>query len=197
MTHTTASSVGGFLSSLPPSNRAGNWNAFTACLIYSSSSLRCKEGKLPLAHEQSTVIPELLLQRTNRNEGARSGEEQKGSQLSKFSRRLSEKEAIVVFFFSCFEIIKPHKRPFSETGLLQSHKACSEEWWGLTSEEARRGAQSRNTCSQYFVPVLLYIKTKAVQLSIFQRIVTKKGIIKNQSCTSPNQVSERANKESI
>lgn len=149
MTHTTASSVGGFLSSLPPSN----CNAFIACLIYSSSSLHCKEGKLPQAHEQSTVIPELLLQRTNRKEGARSGEEQKGSQLSKFSWRLSEKETIAVFFFfSCFEIIKPHKRAFSETGLLQSHKArLSEEWWGLTSEEARRGPQSRNTCSQYYL----------------------------------------------
>lgn len=83
---------------------------------------------------------------------------------------------IFLFFFSCFEIIKPHKRPFSEIGLSQSHKArLSEEWWGLTSEEGRRGPQSRNICcSQYLVPVLPYIKTKVVQLSIFQRIVTKK-----------------------
>lgn len=132
MTHKTASSVGGFLSSLPPSHRAGNWNAFIAWLIYSSSSLHCKEGKLPLAYEQSTVISELLLQRTSRKKGAWSEEEQKGSQLSKFSWRLSEKEAIAVFS-SCFEIIKPHKKTLQWNWTLAKPQSSSQ--WGMVSTD--------------------------------------------------------------
>lgn len=84
---------------------------------------------------------------------------------------------------------------------MQSHKArLSEEWWGLTSEEGRRGPQSRNTCcSQYLVPVLLYIKSKVVQLSIFQRIVIKKESSKIRAVQAQTRdwVSERAHKESI
>lgn len=51
VTHTTASSVGGFLSSLPPSHWASNWNVFIALLIYNSSSLQCKEGALLLSYK--------------------------------------------------------------------------------------------------------------------------------------------------
>lgn len=45
------------------------------------------------------MISELLLQRASRKKEAWSEEEQKGSQLSKFSCRLSEKETIAVFLF--------------------------------------------------------------------------------------------------
>lgn len=177
MIHTTASSVGGFLSSLPPPYRAGNWNAFIALLIYNSSSLHYKEGRLFLAYEQSTMISELLLQRASRKKDVWCEQEQKTSHPPNFFWRLLGKQASTVFFFLLWHN-QTTQKTFSEIGILQSHKAClGEEWRVAISERGRRGPQSRNTWySRYLVPVLQFIKTKEVQLSIFQGIVIKKKI---------------------
>lgn len=64
-----------FLALILPSRQL---NAFVALLMYNSSSLHCKERRLFLAYMQSTVISELLWQRTSRKKNVWSEEEQKG-----------------------------------------------------------------------------------------------------------------------
>lgn len=154
------------------------------------------------SYEQSTVISELLLQRASRKKGAWSEEEQKGSQLSKFSWRLSEKEAIAVIFFF-FPLLWNNqtttKDPSVELDSCKATKLVSvrngEDWLLRKEGEAPRaeipGAVS--ICSQYLIPVLQYIKSKVVQLSIFQRIVTKKesSKIKALQAQTRDWVSER------
>lgn len=66
------------------------------------------------------------------------------------------------------------------------------------NRKGRRGPQSRNTCcSRHPVPVVQFIKTKEVQLSMFPGIVKKSAKIKAASAQTKDLIAERPCKENI
>lgn len=183
MTHTTASSVGGFLSSLPPSNRAGSWNAFSAWLIYGSSSLHCKAGKLLWLTSKarwslSSFCKELAGRRmlgVRRNRKAHSSP----TFLGGFQKK---KPSLYFFFFSpCFEIIKPHKKTFQWNWTLAKPQSSSQwgmvrtDFWGRKKRppEQKYVLQSvSRTCASIY-------QKQSSPAQHFPENCYKKGIIKN------------------